>query len=149
MLAADAAADRPIRYLSTHCPGRSTMPSPDQECWAPDLELLPPERLRALEDERLRAQLAYTARASDFYRRKWAALGVDPTRVRGPADLPRLPFTEKREFVAAQAEAAPFGSNQAAPLNRIVRMQATGGTSGTPLQMGMTRADVEVYNEAG
>src|SRR5262249_10603610 len=43
----------------------------------------------------------------------------------------------------------PFGANQCVPLARAVRMQATGGTTGRPLRMTMTRHDVAVYNELG
>ena len=38
-----------------------------------------------------------------------------------------LPFTEKADLQAAQDADPPFGTNQAAPLDRLVRMQATGG----------------------
>ena len=105
--------------------------------------------LRRLEDGLLREQIGYAATASEFYRAKWAAAGVHPDRVGGAEDLASFPFTEKHELQEAQAAQAPFGTNQAAPLDRLVRMQATGGTTGRPLRMGMTRVDVETYTEVG
>ena len=49
----------------------------------------------------------------------------------------------------SHVSSAPFGTNQAAPADGLVRMQATGGTTGKPLRMAMTRADIAVYNEVG
>ncbi len=117
--------------------------------WNEDVEALSPERLRQLEEEKLRRQLAYTWEASQFYRAKWEAAGVEARRIQTAAELAQLPFTEKSEFQASQLACPPFGANQCAPLDRLVRMQATGGTSGQPLRMGMARRDVEIYNEVG
>ena len=105
--------------------------------------------LRRLELGLLRQQLAYAAASSDFYREKWLAAGAQPARVHDLAGLAALPFTEKHELQASQAARAPFGTNQAAPAVRLVRMQATGGTTGRPLRMGMTRSDIAVYDEVG
>jgi phenylacetate-CoA ligase len=121
--------------------------------WNDELETAEPASLAALELDLLQRQLAATAATSDFYRSKWAGAGVvvdaEVANMTGLDDLARLPFTEKHELQAAQAARAPFGTNQAARAERLVRMQATGGTSGTPLRMAMTRSDVEVYNEIG
>lgn len=120
-----------------------------RECWNPDLELLEAGRLRKLEEQRLRRQLEYTQRSSRFYQDKWRQAGVDPGQVRRLEDLALLPFTEKSELQQTQADHPPFGANQCAPLDRVVRMQATGGTSGRPLRMTLSRRDIEAYNEVG
>jgi phenylacetate-CoA ligase len=60
-----------------------------------------------------------------------------------------LPLTEKSELQAALGGAEAFGSNQAAPLDRLMRMQATGGTTSRPMRMAITRRDAAVYCEAG
>jgi len=124
-------------------------PGPVGPYWSPALEVADAASLRRREGRLLRAQLAATAATSEFYRAKWAAAGVRPETVRGVGDLPILPFTEKLELQAALAAAPPFGTNQSAPSADLVRMQATGGTSGTPLRMAMTRVDVATYNDAG
>jgi phenylacetate-CoA ligase len=120
-----------------------------RECWSPEIETLDPERTRAMQEERLARQLEYTWAASPFYRKKWQDAGVDPRSVRRLEELARLPFTEKRELQDTQESHPPFGANQCAPLDRAVRMQATGGTTGRPLRTVMTRRDVAVYNELG
>ena len=42
-----------------------------------------------------------------------------------------------------------LGVNQCAPLERIVRIQATGGTTGQPMRIGLTRRDIADYGEMG
>ena len=123
----------------------------DATYWSEGLETIEPDALRALEARRLRHQLAYTARHSPFYRAKWAeaGLGVRDVRNVGRDDLSRLPFTEKAELEEAQDAAPPFGTNVCAPADRLVRMQATGGTTSRPMRMALTRHDVAVYSEIG
>jgi phenylacetate-CoA ligase len=113
------------------------------------METLTPERGRAIQEVKLVRQLDYTWSASPFYRRKWQEAGADPRRVRRLEELASLPFTEKSELSATQEAHPPFGANQCAPLDQAIRMQATGGTTGRPLRMTMTRRDVAVYNELG
>jgi phenylacetate-CoA ligase len=123
-------------------------PAVTRAAWA-DIETADPADVMAQEQALLRDQLALTVATSEFYRSKWAEAAVDPVRVADVDDLARLPFTEKHELQAAQAARRPFGTNQAAPPDRLVRMQATGGTTGSPLRMAMTRSDIAVYNEVG
>jgi len=126
--------------------------------WRDDVELADPQRVQDEEVALLRDQLARTSATSEFYRQKWADAGVNPARIATREQLVELPFTEKHDLQASQAaapsQAAPaarwrFGSNQAAPSDTLVRMQATSGTTGTPLRMAMTRSDIAVYNEVG
>ena len=121
----------------------------DRRYWNAELETMPAADLRRLEDALLIEQLAYAAARSDFFQAKWAAAGVRLDRIRAATDLTALPFTEKSELQESQAARRPFGTNQAAPADQLVRMQATGGTSGQPLRMAMTRADVATYSEVG
>jgi phenylacetate-CoA ligase len=132
-----------IRHLSV------AHPAVNRVAWRPELETADPAAVARMERPLLADQLARTAATSDFYRARWAAAGVDPRSIQGPEDLPRLPFTEKHDLQAAQAARAPFGTNQAAPPEALVRMQATGGTTGKPLRMAMTRSDIAAYNEVG
>ena len=104
--------------------------------------------LRVVEERLLRRQLAYTESASPFYAAKWREAGVDIRRL-GPDGFAELPLTEKSELQAALGGPEPFGSNQTAPLERLIRMQATGGTTSRPMRMAMTRRDAAVYGEAG
>lgn len=117
--------------------------------WNETLETIAPGPLADLTAGLVREQLEHAAGRSPFYRDLWARAGCDPAAVRDASDLPLLPFTEKSDLVAAQNAGGPFGSNQAAPADALVRMQATGGTTGRPLRMAMTRRDIATYNEVG
>jgi len=72
------------------------------EYWNQEIETMPAEARRRLENERLSAQIAYNYRTSAFYREKLDSAGVKPAEIRDVADLARLPFMEKRELAASQ-----------------------------------------------
>jgi len=119
------------------------------EYWNSEIETMPAEARRRLETERLQAQIAYNYRTSPFYAAKLDSAGVKPSDIRGVDDLGRIPFLEKRELAASQEDGTLLGINQCAPLTEIVRIQATGGTTGQPLRIGWTRQDIADYCEMG
>ena len=106
------------------------------------VEGLPPERLRNLQDERLRAVVKRAYETVETYRRKWDEAGVKVDEIRGIGDLPMLPFLEKDDF----REAYPFGLFSA-PLTEIVEIHASSGTTGKPTVVGYTRGDIEIWGE--
>jgi phenylacetate-CoA ligase len=120
-----------------------------QHFWNAAVEAMNAAQLRDLELRRLHHLLAYTWRNSGFYRAKWSAAGLTSSQLETLDEVDALPFTEKAELQQTQEEAPPLGANQCAPFDRLIRMQATGGTTGRPLRMGMTRKDVNAYNEVG
>jgi phenylacetate-CoA ligase len=117
--------------------------------WNEEIETLPAAEIARLESERLRAQLPYMASSSDFFRAKFDQAGLRPEAVARREDLAKLPFTEKRELAASQGDGSLIGVNQCAPLEEIVRIQATGGTTGQPMRIAFTRQDVADYCEMG
>ena len=119
------------------------------EHWNAEIETMPAGARRRLENERLREQIAYNQRTSTFYAAKLDAAGVRPSDIRCVDDLARIPFMEKHELAASQADGTLLGVNQCAPLTDVVRIQATGGTTGQPLRIGWTRQDIADYCEMG
>ncbi len=117
--------------------------------WNEDVETMAEAAIARLEAERLTAQLAYMAAASDFFRAKFDEAGLAPEAVKGRDELARLPFMEKRELAATQADGSLIGANLCARLDEVVRIQATGGTTGQPLRIAFTRQDVADYSEMG
>ncbi len=117
--------------------------------WNEELETISLTARRRLEDDRLIGQITYDAATSDFFRSKLDAGGVRPRDIRNVEDLARIPFMEKTEVAASQADGTLIGVNQCAPLDRIVRIQATGGTTGQPIRIGLTRRDIADYGEVG
>jgi phenylacetate-CoA ligase len=94
----------------------------------------------------LQEQLAYLESSSAFYAER---LQGEREGVRGPADLPRLPFTTKEELREGQRREPPFGPQLCAPPERLVRMHVTSGTTGDPVAVGFTRADHEANSAVG
>ena len=117
--------------------------------WNVEIETLSPAEVRRLESERLTKQIAYNYATSAFYRAKLDSAGVQPDQIRHVEDLVRIPFMEKTEVADSQADGTLLGVNQCAPLDRIVRIQATGGTTGQPIRIGLTRRDIADYCEVG
>jgi phenylacetate-CoA ligase len=117
--------------------------------WNEAIETLSAAEVRRLESDRLREQIAYNHRTSTFYRDRLDSAGVQPDQIRHVDDLARIPFMEKTEVAESQADGTLLGVNQCAPLDRIVRIQATGGTTGQPIRIGLTRRDIADYCEVG
>lgn len=102
-----------------------------------------------LESERLRVQMAYIYQASSYFRERFDNAGLKPDAIRHRDDLKYLPFMEKSELAQSQQLGALLGINQCAALEDIIRIQATGGTTGRPMRVGWTRQDVADYCEMG
>ena len=103
-----------------------------------------------MSDEVYRRQVARLFERSGFYREKLSRAGfVSPAAVGGLADIARLPFTEKDELRASQAAQPPLGAHAAVGMADLARIYSTSGTSGTPLYIPLTRADVDEWREIG
>ncbi|MBI2526405.1 MAG: AMP-binding protein [Candidatus Rokubacteria bacterium] len=122
---------------------------PSAPYWNEAVETLAPEALSKLQLRLLTRQLRYVAARSEFYRRKFDRAGFDPRDLRDVKDLQRVPFSAKQDLRESQAAAPPFGLHLAAPLDRIVRVQSTAGTSGKPVYQAFTAADLVRQGEYG
>lgn len=115
--------------------------------WNPEIETMPREQLRELQDRRLREQVAYVYERSPFYRRKFDEVGVEPGEISGVDDLYKLPFTTKDELRQSQAGTPPFGHHVCADRDDITWLPSTSGTTGIPLLLPRTAEDIEVWTE--
>jgi phenylacetate-CoA ligase len=104
------------------------------------VESFPAERLRSLQLERLRWSLKHAYDNVPQYRRKFDAAGVKPEDCRALADLAKFPFTTKADL----RESYPFGMF-AVPMDRIVRIHASSGTTGKPTVVGYTAKDIDMW----
>jgi phenylacetate-CoA ligase len=116
--------------------------------WRPDVQALPRDRLRALQEERLRA---VAARAFDvpFFRRKLDAAGLGPDDLKTLDDLRRVPRTVKQELRDSESNTPPLGDYRAAPREQCVRLSTSSGTTGRPTIMLFTQHDLDVEYDAG
>src|SRR5882724_8139505 len=101
--------------------------------FAPEIQTLPLEKLRVLQEERLRRQVARIfERPIPFQRRRFEAAGAGPGDVRTLADLARIPTITKDALRESETAAPPFGDYRGADVADCVRLGASTGTSGTP-----------------
>src|SRR6185503_7415506 len=91
------------------------------------------DELRTVQLERLRWSLDHAYRNVARYRQKFDAVGVKPADCRSLADLAKFPFTTKADL----RDTYPFGMF-AVPMDRIVRIHASSGTTGKPTVVGYT-----------
>ena len=105
------------------------------------VEKCSPHELKQLQLERLRWSLGHAYANVPRYRQKFDAAGVQPGSVRSLADLARFPFTTKADL----RETYPFGMF-AVPMDRIVRIHASSGTTGKPTVVGYTAKDIDTWS---
>lgn len=107
-----------------------------------EFETLPRQALEALQLKRLQATVARVYASVPFYRQSLDRAGVTPESIKSLADLQRLPFTYKQDM----RDSYPYGLF-AAPMDEIVRIHASSGTTGKPTVVGYTRKDIDIWSE--
>jgi phenylacetate-CoA ligase len=95
----------------------------------------------ALQRDRLKATLAYAYERVPHYRRKLDAAGAHPSDLKDLSDLAKFPFTTKEDL----RQNYPFGMF-AVPMQDIVRVHASSGTTGKPTVVGYTRNDIDTWS---
>jgi phenylacetate-CoA ligase len=114
--------------------------SPIHPASAPDY--MPCEQLREVQLHRLKAivQRAYDRVA--HFRKRMDERGVRPEHLGSLKDISLLPFSVKTDL----RDTYPFGLF-ASPLQDVVRLHASSGTTGKPIVVAYTREDLEVWSE--
>jgi phenylacetate-CoA ligase len=108
----------------------------------PEHEKMPRKQLEKLQLERLQAKIKEVYEKVPFYRRAFKEKGITPDDVKTLADLSRLPFTSKIDF----RDNYPYGL-MAVPLEKVVRIHSSSGTTGKPIIAPYTEADVDMWAE--
>jgi len=98
------------------------------------------DELRALQLTRLRWSLQHAYEKVPHYRKAFDAAGIRPGDLKSLADLAKFPFTDKADLRANY----PFGMF-AVPMDDIVRIHASSGTTGKPTVVGYTREDIDTW----
>jgi phenylacetate-CoA ligase len=105
---------------------------------APDY--LPVPQLRDLQVRRFKGvvQRAYDHVA--LFRRRLDERGLTPAAIETLADIAQLPFSVKADL----RDTYPFGLF-ASPMQEIVRLHASSGTTGKPIVVAYTKEDIDVW----
>lgn len=107
----------------------------------------PFHNLLELQEDKLRKQLAYVYERSPFYREKFDHYSVNLEEIQSIKDLEKLPFTVKDEIRESQRIQPPLGLHAAAPLEDVIRVHSSSGTTGKPTYVGITKHDYNIWTE--
>jgi len=110
--------------------------------WNDDFETLPREALESLQLKRLQQTVEKVYATVPFYRDSFDKAGIKPSDIKSLDDLQRLPFTLKQDM----RDSYPYGLF-AVPLEQIVRIHASSGTTGKPTVVGYSRRDIDNWTE--
>jgi phenylacetate-CoA ligase len=99
------------------------------------------EDLEQLQMERLQMTLNQIYRNVSFYHNLYNEKGIEISDIKSLDDLKTLPFTTKEDL----RKSYPYEAF-AVPLRDIVRIHSTSGTKGTPIVVGYTKNDLNVWS---
>lgn len=110
--------------------------------WNAEYESMSREKLRELQLRRLQAMVAWVYDRVPFYKGTLDEVGIRPRDIKTLDDLGRLPFTDKQTM----RDTYPFGLF-AVPLDDVVRIHSSSGTTGKPIVVGYTKGDIATWTE--
>ena len=108
----------------------------------PELETMTRPEIERLQMERLQQTLQRCMR-SPFYKQRFSENGLRPEDIRSLDDLQKIPFTTKQDL----RDHYPFGLS-AVPLEEVVRLHSSSGTTGTPTVILHTQHDLDEWANA-
>ncbi len=104
------------------------------------IETASSDELQALQLTRMRASLQRAYDKVAHYKNKFDAHGVHPDDLKTLADLAKFPLTSKADL----RDTYPFGLF-AVPMDQVVRIHASSGTTGKPTVVGYTHNDISMW----
>jgi phenylacetate-CoA ligase len=113
----------------------NTIYNPLYECMARD-------EITALQARRMKDVISRAYNHVPAYRRKCQEIGVTPMHLERLEDLRHFPCTVKSDF----RDNYPFGMF-AVPMEEVVRIHSSSGTTGKPTVVGYTANDIQLWSE--
>ena len=110
--------------------------------YQPEIETMPYEELRTLQNERFMKQVRHVWENVPYYRAKMEAKGVTLDDIQSIDDIHKLPFLTKDDL----REAYPYGL-KGKPLSECVRIQSTSGTTGKRVVAFYTQHDIDLWED--
>lgn len=106
------------------------------------MEAAPLHEIKAVQSLRLSQTVRHVYENVPFYRAKFDEAGISPEDIRSVDDLYKLPFTYKQDL----RDNYPYGLF-AAPMDKVVRIHASSGTTGKQTVVGYTKNDLDMWSE--
>jgi phenylacetate-CoA ligase len=120
-----------------------------QPFWNPYTQTMARAELDALHLRKLQRLIEYAYHRSPMYRALLDRHGVQPEQIRTMDDfIKRVPFVDKKDVLAAQAAAPPFGDALAIGEDFFLQRFATSGSTGVPLHIPLTYYSSVAWGES-
>jgi phenylacetate-CoA ligase len=105
--------------------------------WDKTYETMSADQMQAFQLGKLKETVAWVYERIPFYKKKFDEVGFKPSDLASLEDLGKLPFTVKTDL----RDNYPFGLC-AVPMNEVVRVHASSGTTGKPITGPYTKEDL-------
>lgn len=105
-------------------------------------ECMSRDEMRALQLERLKKIVKYAYSNVKFYKDKFDSIGLKPEDIKTLEDINLIPYTVKSDL----RDNYPYGL-LATPMDNIMRIHASSGTSGKPTVVAYTKNDLDMWSE--
>jgi phenylacetate-CoA ligase len=106
-----------------------------------EIEDVKRDELKKLQSERLMSTIKRVYENVPYYADKMKEIGISPNDIKSIDDLNKLPFTYKNDL----RDNYPFGTF-AVPLEDVVRVHASSGTTGKQTVVGYTQNDIDMWS---
>ena len=110
--------------------------------WNEEIETMPRKQLEQFQVERLKKTVEI-AMGSNFYAPILKERNITPENIKSVEDIRRFPFTTKNDL----RENYPYGL-ASVPLNKVVRLHSSSGTTGNPTVILHSQRDIEQWADA-
>ncbi len=110
--------------------------------WNDKFECMPVEELKKFQLKKLKETVSWVSEKIPFYQKKFKEMGIKAGDIKSLEDVTKLPFTVKNDL----RDNYPFGLC-AVPLEEVVRVHASSGTTGKPITGPYTAEDLEQWIE--
>ena len=110
--------------------------------WNEERETMPREELRKLQSGLLRDVIRRVYENVPYYAAKMKEIGISPEDIHTIDDISKLPFTLKTDLRSNY----PFNTF-AVPMDKVIRIHASSGTTGKQTVVGYTKNDIEMWTD--
>ena len=110
--------------------------------WNKERESIAKDKIKKLQLQRLKDTVNYVYNNVPFYRKKFEKIGLKPEHIKKLKDIQKIPLTTKEDL----RDNYPYDL-LAQPMENIVRLHASSGTTGKPVVVGYTENDLKNWTE--
>jgi phenylacetate-CoA ligase len=106
------------------------------------IETISQRELKKIQLERLKKTVLHCYNNVPHYKKKFDEIKLNPSEINSLSDLAKIPFTNKEDI----RQNYPYGMF-AVPMDDVVRIHASSGTTGKPTVVGYTKNDLDMWSD--